>query len=427
MRFTPRVPSATGPTQVAFAALMGAASLIGLLKTAVFAKVLGVDDLGLYGVAVIVTQFGVHLSTWGILHALNNQLPLALGRGEARTPALIGRALGGVLLCSALTGALYLAVVAVVRPGSDGVRLALVLAVALVMSTTLFEFVLLLLRVERRLLPLGAMYLLRAAVATLLGAAAGSRWGFSGVVAVEVVTLLAVTLTARGRWLKSIRVLRPNRPELRWLIARGAPLMLANLIVVSSATVDRVFVAVTLPDSLGQYVFATIVVTAWLAVSGIVVQALAPRYLFEHGAGLQLAAVWAKSMRVIAMAAAAGLAGLPVLLVATAALKNGTYAEYRAGLSVMPILYVGGLLYLLTFPGFILAALRPTRALAAAAAGAIVAVTGGALVAALGPSLAGFAWVFVASQATVLIVVLIGIFGLVRVSLPSEPIPEARS
>jgi O-antigen/teichoic acid export membrane protein len=400
-------------TQASFAALMGLASFIGLVKTAVLAKVLGVEDLGLYGLAVIVTQFGVHLGNWGILSALNNQLPLALGRGEERTPGLVGRALGAVILASALTGVVYLLVV-LALPGSSDVRFALALALALVVATTLFEFILLLLRVERRLLPLGAMYVVRAVLAVALGAAAGVLWGFTGVIAVEVAILVAIALAARQRWLPAVRVWRPRAAETRWLVSWGAPIMVANLIVVGSASIDRLFVAAVLPDELGQYIFATIVVTAWLAVSGILAQALAPKYLFEHGAGLDLTAIRRKALRVMALAGAGGLLGLPILLLAVDALRSGAYSEFRAGLDVMPILYLGGLLNLLAFPGFLLAALRPSLATAAAAAGALVGLGAGAVLSTRDPSLSDFAWAFVASQAAVLLVVALGVEALVR-------------
>jgi hypothetical protein len=299
-------------------------------------------------------------------------------------------------------------------PGSREVRGAMAVAVVFVVATTLFEFMLLLLRVERRLLPLASMYLARAILAVVLGAVAGAAWGFYGVIAVEVAVLVAIALAARQQWLDTVRAWRPRLTETRWLVSRGSPLMFANLIVVGSATIDRVYVAAVLPDELGQYIFATIVVTAWVALSGILTQALAPQYLFEHGAGLPLARVRAKALRVVGVATVAGLVGLPILLVAIAALRSGAYSEYRAGLDVMPILYLGGLFNLLAFPSFMLAALRPSLATVAAAAGAAIAIGGGAVLTGRDAELSDFAWLFVASQASVLLVVLAGVETLVR-------------
>jgi hypothetical protein len=298
-------------------------------------------------------------------------------------------------------------------PGSDE-RIALAVAVLLVVATTLFEFVLLLLRVEQRLLPLAGTYLARAVLAVAAGAVAGALWGFGGVVAVEVAVLLAVAVAARGRWLPALRVWRPRAEETRWLVSRGWALMVANLIVVGATAVDRVWVAAVLPDELGQYVFAGIVVTAWVALSGILTQALAPKYLFEHGAGLPLRAVRAKAYRIVGLGVLGGLLGLPLLLVAIAVLRSAGFADYDAGLDLMPILYLGGLLNLLAFPSFVLAALRPSLATAAAAGGAAVAVGGGAFLSARDAELADFAWLFVAGQATVLVIVLVGVEAVVR-------------
>jgi hypothetical protein len=219
------------------------------------------------------------------------------------------------------------------------------------------------------------MYLARAVLALVLGAGAGALWGFGGVIAVEVAVLLAIAGAARRRWLPAVRVWRPRLEETRWLLSRGSSLMVANLIVVGATVVDRVYVAAVLPDELGQYVFATIVVTAWVALSGILTQALAPKYLFEHGAGAPLRAVRGKALRVVSRGLVGGALMLPLLLLALAAARRGAYADYRAGLDLMPILYLGGLLNLLAFPGFVLAALRPSLATAAAAAGAAAAST----------------------------------------------------
>ena len=45
----------------------------------VFALILGADDLAYYGLLLIVLQFGVNFSQWGVMTGLNVELPLALG------------------------------------------------------------------------------------------------------------------------------------------------------------------------------------------------------------------------------------------------------------------------------------------------------------------------------------------------------------
>lgn len=86
----------------------------------------------------------------------------------------------------------------------------------------------------------------------------------------------------------------------------------------------------------------------------------------------------------------------------------------------MPILYAGGLLLILAFPGFVLHAVRPSLSLIASGLAASVTVGGGALLLALGDAaLSDFAWIFVAGQTAALLAITIGVEHEVRRDTPS--------
>ena len=397
-----------------FAVLMAAASVLGLVKGFVFAKVLGADQLGSYGLVLLVSQFGVYLANWGIMSALNLQLPIALGRGEPETDALVNRSLGALVLSCSVTAAVYVIVVLALGPADDDVLIALLAASVVTLITTVCEFQFLLLRVHRRLAALGQMYLLRAGAAIALGVAAGAAWGFVGVIVSELLVLALVVAVSRRAWLRHVRVDRPNRADLRWLIARGAPLMVANLLIIATFTVDRVFVAATLPDEFGQYTLASFVVVGWLAVTGILNQAVAPQLLFEYGEGRSLRAVRRHALRITGLIALPGALGLVVLAAAADWAKDGVLAEFGAGLDAMLILYGGGLMSVIALPGFLLHALRPALSTVAALLGTLVALTGGLVLSAGQPSINDFAWLFVASQAITTVAMLGSVEWVVR-------------
>jgi O-antigen/teichoic acid export membrane protein len=393
---------------------MAAAAALGLLKGIFFAKVLGAQGLGYYGLVMIVTQFGTYLSNWGILSALNNQLPMALGRGDADVDEIVGRSLGALLASTGITAALYVAIVTALAPADRDVWVALSLAAVVTAATTVCEFHFLLLRVQRRLLPLASMYLLRAIAAIALGVGAGALWGYRGVIVSEFVALALAIWVARRRWLPHVLPAKPTRERTLWLIRWGAPLLIANVIVTLSFAVDRVFVAAALPDELGQYIFASFAVVAWLAVSGMLGQAVAPQLLYEYGAGESLRRVRAKALRVSGLVAGLGIGGLLALLAVRGRLADGIFSDYGPGLDAMPILYLGGLVSLLAFPGFLLHALRPELSLLAAGLGAMAAVTGGVVLATRGAGLNDFAWLFVTSQVVVTAVILVAVEWLTR-------------
>lgn len=402
-----------GP-QRTFAVLMAAASVLGLVKGVVFAKVLGADQLGAYGLVLLVSQFGVYLANWGIMSALSNQLPIALGRGELDTDGLVDRSLGALILSCSITAVVYLAVVLALRPADDDVLIALLAASIVTVATTVCEFQFLLLRVHRRIVPLGQMYVLRAVGAIALGVVAGTAWGFVGVIISELTVLALVVVASRRAWLGHVRVGRPTRIDLRWLIARGAPLMVANLLIIGTFAIDRVFVAATLPDAFGQYTFASFAVIGWLAITGVLNQAVAPQLLFEYGQGRSLRRVRLHALRVVATVALIGVAGLLMLVAAAAWAKDGVLSDFAPGLDAMLILYVGGLVSVVALPGFLLHALKPAFSTAAAVLGAVVALAGGVVLSARHPDINDFAWLFVASQATTAVAMLGGVEWVVR-------------
>lgn len=388
--------------QSAYVGLMTAASVLGIVKSFAYAEVLGVEDFGYYALVPLVLQFGIYLSNWGLLNALNVELPLAHGRGAAETGEIANRSLVAVLCISATAALLYLAAIAVIAPERPEVRLALSLAAAVTVLTTLMEFGILLLRTRQRFLPLGGAYLMRAVALIGLGVTAGLVWGYLGTILAEAVGLVLVIGIVWRRWLADLRPARPSAREARGLIRVGLPLMAANVIGALSLTVDRIFVAGSLPDDFGQYAFASLVVTAWLAISGMVSQVVGPRILEARGAGESLLALRRRLLRLGAIVLAGGAMGFAALLVTTELLGRGAFSEFSPGLVAMRILYLGGLAGMLTIYGLVLLAGRKFFVVTLTSLlGAIVGLVGSVLVSAGEAELNQFAWVFVASQLTV--------------------------
>ena len=369
---------------------------------------------------MIVLQFGVFLSNWGILSALNNHLPIAFGKGQDKDTELLERAMGALLVSSGLTAAVYLAVIALLDFDNRDVQVALALAAFTTIAATIVEFHMLVMRVQQGLIRLGLTYCLRAGLTILAGTAAAVEFGYRGLIVAEFCALLVTLFIARRYWLDAIGVRRPAWAETKRLVRAGWPLMVANSIVILAFVADRLFVAATLPDEFGQYALAALVVIAWVAVVSMLEQAVAPRLLREYGAGMTLRALRSEALKVAFAIAGAGLVGLAILLVVVGPLKRGFLSEYADGLEAMPILYLGGLALVLAFPGFVLHAVRPSFSLGVATLAASVSVAGGLLLVSTGdPTLNDFAWVFVAAQTAALIAITIGVEIEVRRDRPS--------
>lgn len=393
---------------------MTAAAVIGLAKGVVFAKVLGPRDLGYYGLTLLVLQFGLLLSNWGILNALNNFLPVALGRGDRSVDELRRGGLGALLATAFLTSAAYLVVIVAIDPPDSNVKIALALAAGTTLLATLSEFFLVLLRVEHRLVELSSTYLLRSILAIGLGAAAGAGFGYVGAIVSEFCALLVSILLCWRTWLPGVIPHWPGVAGVRRLVRLGGPLLISNLTVAATFTIDRLFVAGALPDQFGQYTFATIAVVAWAAVAGMLNQAIAPPLLQEMGGGSSFAEVRARAIRITVAIAAIGVVGLGCLLVAAGLLRSEYLSEYKLGFEVLPVLYLGGLIATCAFPGFMLNVVRPSYVVAAAGLAAAVSVVGSTVATVTEAGLQAFAWVFTGSQVIATIMVLVGLWAEAR-------------
>jgi len=383
-----------------YGVLVALASVLGLAKTVALAKVLGAGDLGYYGVVLVVLPFGTYLSTAGTLAALGVELPMAFGADDRDADALSARSLGLIVLGTTLVAAIYLLVVAVTSFSDPDMRIALALAAFTVALNSIFEFYLTVLRARVRLVPLASAYFVRSALAIGATVGAGALFGYRGAIISETI-VLALMVAYVARILEpGLRPRLPRRPESLRLIRTGVPLSLANFALAIALFTDRSFVAVTLPGDLGQYTLAAIVTVAWFALSGFVAQAVGASALHAYGGGAGLSAVRRRVARATASVLGLGLLGLPVVVVGAAWLKDGAFSDYALGMHIVPILYAGGALSAVSIYGYVLlAARRFGLVLAATTSGLVVGLVAGGLLAVGDPTVEGYAWIFLASQA----------------------------
>lgn len=404
------VPQVGARAAGSYGLLTAAASVLGLAKTVALAKILGANDLGYYGVVLIVLPFGTYLSTVGTLAALGVELPTAFGANDRNAEGLRDRALGLVVLATSVIGMIYLLIVASVPVSDPNMRTVLALGAFTVALNSLFEFYLTVLRATVRLVPLATAYLARSGLAFTGTLTAGALFGYRGAIVSEAIVLLVLVVYIARRLEPTVRIRLPRREESARLIRIGVPLSMANFALAVSLFADRTFVAVTLPDDLGQYTLAAVVTVAWLAAAGFVAQAVGASALHAYGSGLSLSGVRRRVGRASATALGAGALGLPVVIVLVDWLKDGAFSDYARGLDVVPILYAGGALSTVSIYAYVLLAARKFGlVLAATLAGLIVGLGGGIVIALGDPSIEEYAWTFFASQAVAAGVTIVGV------------------
>ncbi|HEV2060923.1 MAG TPA: hypothetical protein VGR11_16355, partial [Solirubrobacteraceae bacterium] len=250
---TPRTARQRFGASALYGVLMLAASILGLAKMVVLAKVLGATELGYYGLVPIVLPLGTLVCTLGILAPLGVELSIGFGAGDPAARGLRDRALGLVLVGSTTVAAVSLIAILLTSPGDSATTTALALSMFTVLMNSVFEFYLVVLRARVRLVALGAAYCARSAFALAATAAAASAYGYRGAILAEIAVLVLIVACV-------VRVLEPAthprlplRGEASRLVRVGIPLSFSSLLLIIVVFADRAFVATRLPDQLGQY------------------------------------------------------------------------------------------------------------------------------------------------------------------------------
>jgi len=384
---------------------MALASALGLVKNVVYAVVLGPEALGLYGLVLLVNEYGLYLTHWALLNGLNTELPERYGRGDRDADDTVRRTFGALLITATITAGAYAALVATISDGDA--RYVLLAGAMLTVLTLLAEFCALVLRSRQQVRAMARTYLVRVGVALVLGTAGGALAGVKATVALEIAALVMTLSVLLLVWLPDVRPRRPQLAEARHLMRIGLPLMISAILVGMTLTVDRLLVAATLPDQFGQYVFATYVVIACAATAAMLNNAVAPRLLYELGAGASLMQLRAEVRRIAVRVVVVGGLGLALLLPATEIAGRGLLAQYAVGLEAMPVLYLGGVMMVLAgvFGWLLVAARRLALVAGINAMLALGAVGVGVLVALGSPAVIDFAWVFAGSQCAAAVLV----------------------
>jgi O-antigen/teichoic acid export membrane protein len=385
-------------TRSEYVVVMALASALGLIKNIVYAVVLGPEALGLYGLVLLVNEYGLHLTHWALLNGLNTELPERYGRRDRDADDMVRRTFGALLMTATITVGVYAMIVVTVSDGDA--RFVLLAGAVLTVLTLVAEFCALVLRSRQQVRAMARTYLLRVSVALVLGTVGGALAGVKATVALEVVALVLALSVFLLVWLPDVRPRRPQLAETRRLMRTGLPLMISAILVGATLTVDRLLVAARLPDEFGQYVFASYVVIACAATAAMLNSAIAPRLLYELGAGASLAELRAEVRSIALRVIIAGGIGFVLLWMATQAASRGPLEQYAIGLEAMRVLYVGGVMMVLAgVGGWLLVAARRLALVAGInAVLAFGAVGAGVLVALGSPAVIDFAWIFTGSQ-----------------------------
>lgn len=294
------------PDQTANSAASDAATLVsGVYAAQALIFTAGLMQKGLLGpvgagywalMGTIYSFFG--LSAVGVFDGASRQIPAHRGRGDYRGAAEVADTAGTVaLLASAAAGAVV-AVVAVVSGGdwAPELRYGLVLLGLLAPLRVLVDFHELIFQSTKRFRVLSTGMILKAVAALVVQTACAYFFGFYGMFAGLVATMLVVAANWFRLGLSTFRRpafrLRLRRRRLRELVVYGVPIMAFSQVWLLFVAVDSLIVArFAGVESLGFYALAVSVTNYMLFLPKSIAAAIFPRMQERYAPSEEIASI----------------------------------------------------------------------------------------------------------------------------------------
>lgn len=326
-----------------YAGLTGAASVLGFLKGAAFARVLGDVGYGYYSLAILTTTYLMYPMSMGLKDGLLRNASILFGAGDEEGLRKVRDAVVSAIIAVGGVVAVIFSLVCWNVPAFDAdTRLTLVLTGPLALFTVLFNVLLVDVQSRQRVVALGASLAGRQGLTLAIGLTAAMTYGFAGAIIGEGTALIllsaAVILFSSSR----PRVVAVRPADVGEVFHIGLPLAGDALLRNVSVSIDKWFVSLFLGiQALGQYAFASIALAGALACNAILMQVLGPKWLGEYGRSNDLGKIHLEIRRIVILGAGAIAVGSVLLGAGGLRVLARIFPGYEAGLAVLPVIWIG--------------------------------------------------------------------------------------
>jgi O-antigen/teichoic acid export membrane protein len=282
---------------------MTGAAILGILKLTVYAKLLNVEDFGLYSLMMSGYLFIMYAGSFGLNEALVKKGSIAYGLGDFR---LIKDMRDMALFCSTL-GVFFFSFVALVFVqifvDDDSMRSVLSLMGLLAIATLEFNLVSSYFRVNHKFVVFSQMLFIKSLLVVTLVWYVAPSFGVHGVVVLEVLVFLllafGVLFVDKAR-IDIGRVLLNGRLLFKNSIKQGLPVMVSTVIRNLTLNIDRWVIVATLGIvALAKYAFAMILYQATMVGIGFIGTVLGTKWLSEFGEDSDLGGMFAKIKKIM--------------------------------------------------------------------------------------------------------------------------------
>ncbi|MFP5268894.1 lipopolysaccharide biosynthesis protein [Coleofasciculus sp.] len=337
--------------------------VVGLVKITLYAKVLSPGQLGYYSLSLLLSTYGMYICSCGLYEGSIGIFPRWYGEGRSNEVESARNTIAGFTALSTLALLLSLGLVITSDTLKDmSTNVVIFLAGLFAGGSTLF--VLLLADIRSRLMTLefGTIIFLRSILSLSLGTTLAHQYGYIGILVSEIIITTCITAIIAKYKIHNFAWNLSGFVELKPIFRVGLPLMLNGVVTNAASNIDRFFVISTLGDTIfGYYSFAMILATGGSLVQSILSQHIGPEILYRIGQGDPPKELLGKLNRcTVVILVSLVLLWYPFSLIVEWIIPN-YFPEYLQAYSIIPIIYVGASVIVVSYYENFIVAFRKTE------------------------------------------------------------------
>jgi O-antigen/teichoic acid export membrane protein len=308
------------------------ASRLGMSMLA--AALLPPSRYGFWGLFLALLSY-TNFANLGVISGANRELPIAIGRGDARRATQVEEvAFGGAVV----TG-VAVATVSAMLLVPDDPMLGFLVASALGLQQ-LYLFYQVSLRSRLQFNRASSQQLLLAVVFAATGGLLIRSFGLAGLISAQVASFAVASMLGVFRWRPQLRPSWETHTVLQ-LLASGFPIMLAGLGFAVLTTADRWVVVVALgQEAVGHYTLAALVSSGAMLLATVVGQQFYPRMGLRLGQTNSVAALFPMAVRQSAIVTALVAPLVAIVVIAAPAIVRSALPSYEASVPAIQILAI---------------------------------------------------------------------------------------
>lgn len=317
--------------------------IVGLAKIGLFAKLLSPAELGYYSLSLLFSTYGMYICSFGLYEGSMVIFPRWYGEGRSDDVESIRNKIAGFTAISSLALSICLGILLASNILKD-IFIGIAIFMAGLFADVLTLFLLLLADIRSRLMTFefGIIMFLRSILSISFGALLARQYGYIGILTSEILITAFLTAIIAGHKIHNFAWNFSGFLALKPIFRVGLPLMLNGVVTNAASNIDRFFVISTWGSTIfGYYSFVMILATGGSLVQSILYQQISPEILYRIGQGDSPNKLFVKLNRFIRIILFfLILLWYPFTLIAKWLVYN-YLPEYVQAYSIIPIIYVG--------------------------------------------------------------------------------------